>query len=482
MRLSLRVKLFIVLFTVTAVAVVGTWLFMQRAFESGFVRLVEARQRERVEAVTRSLASEYQETGGWQRVTENRRRWVHALMESRGASGREPRWARRAQRESARGWPPQGSRHRKGQERRPGRTPLEFRMMLLDREKRVLIGRPDSAAGLELHAIDVGGSTVGYLGVAPGPALNEIADIEFVSKQKRQFFAIAGVVILVAAALALPLAGGMTRRIRRIASGARSLAAGRYETRVDAGARDELGSLAGDFNELARALDAAEQSRRQWVADVSHELRTPLAVLRAELEAIQDGVREPDERSVQTLHGEVMRLGRLVDDLYDLSLTDVGALSYRKEDVDPLDVLQADLDGLTSEFLARDISMEWDRERAPRVMAHADPDRLSQLWSNLLVNALRYTDPGGTLKITASSEGRELVLDFSDSAPGVPHEELARLFERFHRAEKSRGREHGGAGLGLAICRSIVSAHDGTIEARPGPLGGLWIQVRLPTL
>ena len=482
MRLSLRVKLFLVLLIVTTVAVAGTWLFMQRAFESGFVRLVEARQRERVEAVTRSLGAEYQEAGGWQRVTENRRRWVRALMESRGRAGREPRWARRAQRESARGWPPPGPGHRRGHKRRPGRTPLEFRMMLLDTEKRVLVGRPDTAPGLELHAIDVGGTTVGYLGVTPGPALNEMADIEFVSEQKRQFFAIAGIVVLVVAALALPLAGGMTRRIRRIASGARALAAGRYETRVQTGARDELGSLAGDFNELARALDAAEQSRRQWVADVSHELRTPLAVLRAELEALQDGVREPDDRSVHALHGEVMRLSRLVDDLYDLSLTDVGALSYRKEDVDPLDLLQADLDGLSSEFLIRKITVEWERDRAPRTVVHADPDRLSQLWSNLLVNALRHTDPGGTLKITASKEGRALVLDFADSAPGVPREELERLFERFHRAEKSRGREHGGAGLGLAICRSIVSAHDGTIEARPSPLGGLWIQVRLPTL
>jgi two-component system sensor histidine kinase BaeS len=353
-------------------------------------------------------------------------------------------------------------------------------MMLLDADKRVLIGRPEKAGGIELHAVDVGGTTVGYLGVVPGPALNDIADIEFVSEQKRQFFAIAGIMILVSAALAVPLAGGMTRRIRRIAAGARSLAAGRYETRVASGARDELGSLAGDFNELAGALEAAQSSRRQWVADVSHELRTPLAVLRAELEAIQDGVREPDARSVGALHGEVLRLGRLVDDLYNLSLADLGALSYRKEDVDPLAVLDTDLEGLSSEFSARNISVEWDRARDPRVIVHGDPGRLSQLWSNLLVNAQRYTDPGGVLRIEASVDGRELVLDFTDSAPGVPAEQLAHLFERFHRVEKSRGREHGGAGLGLAICSSIVSAHGGTIEARPSPLGGLWIRVRLP--
>lgn len=510
MRLSLRLKLFIVLLLVAAAAVAGMALFAQWSFEKGFVRLVEARQREQVAVVVERLAEEYTEAGGWQRVRADRARWVATLFSGRpGDDARPPRWARRLAGRGDEPWPPprelarqgrdgrqleRGDEHARGpldehargsrdgehepDERR--RVPLELRMMLLDEAQRVIIGRPEQAGDLDLHAITVSGRTVGHLGVLRGPALNVLAEVRFLDEQKRAFMLIAAIVVLVAGALALPLAGAMTARIRRLAHGAQALAAGRFDTRVSVDSGDELGRLAGDFNDLAAALARTESARRQWVVDISHELRTPIAVLRAELEALQDGVRPLDARAVDALHADVLRLGRLVDDLYDLARSDLGALSYRKSDLNAVAVLADDLDALAGEFRERGIHVELLREAPASLRVHADADRLSQLFRNLLTNTLRYTDTGGLLRVRASLGDGQLVLDFEDSAPGVPAADLARLFERFHRVERSRSRDSGGAGLGLAICRNIAAAHGGSIEARASSLGGLWVQLTLP--
>ena len=274
----------------------------------------------------------------------------------------------------------------------------------------------------------------------------------------------------------------MSARLQRIAGGARALAEGRYATRVPVDSADELGRLATDFNELAAALERTEQSRRQWVADISHELRTPIAVLRAEVEALQDGVRALDAQALDVLHADVLRLGRLVDDLYLLARSDLGALSYHKADLDPVSLLEDDLAAMGNEFRQRRIEVALERGAGLPCRVHADADRLSQLFRNLLTNAVRYTDAGGRLVVRAAREGGRVRLDFEDSEPGVPDADLPRLFERFHRVERSRSREHGGAGLGLAICRSIAEAHGGTLEARASRFGGLCIRLELPAL
>src|SRR5262245_38256280 len=194
------------------------------------------------------------------------------------------------------------------------------------------------------------------------------------------------------------------------------------------------------------------------MSDVSHELLTPIAVLRAGLEALEDGVRPLTREAVASLNGEVAALGKLVEDLYQLALSGTGALSYRKERSDVADVLEQSLESFGARFSERSFSVQKQLSRGLMVMA--DADRLSQAFRNLLENAARYTDPGGTVRVTARRSGAGVQIDFEDSAPGVPPEALPRLFERFYRVEGSRSRANGGAGLGLAIVRSVVEAHD----------------------
>jgi two-component system sensor histidine kinase BaeS len=213
------------------------------------------------------------------------------------------------------------------------------------------------------------------------------------------------------------------------------------------------------------------------MADVSHELRTPLAVLKGELEAIEDGVRPLSQDSVKSLQAEVATLGKLVGDLYDLSLSDVGALSYRKQELDLRESIEAALGAYRERLAVQRIEVEaaWGAVPLPLL---ADPQRLHQLFSNLMENVIRYTDAGGRLRLSARRDESGIAIDLQDSGPGVPEELLPRLFERLYRLEGSRNRASGGAGLGLAICRNIAEAHGGRIEARRSPLGGLWIALR----
>ena len=495
MRINLRLKLALVLLSVGALVVAGTALFAHWSFERGYVREVQARQMEQIQATVEALAREYVAADGWSRVQRERRRWLRIVFAAGRSDGRVPRWARRLESARDQSWPSRWrSAERDGRERRgevasaastsadgrrsPRRARLPMRMMLLDAQRQVLIGDAQAVESLTLRPVVVAARTVGFVGVLPGPELDELSDIRFVDAQRRQFVLIGAAFVVLCAILAWPLSSALTARVREIAAGARELASGHYAARVPVTSNDELGRLARDFNDLAVALERTERSRREWVADISHELRTPLATMRAEIEALQDGVRPLSSQAVDTLHLDVVRLGRLIDDLYDLSRSDLGALSYHKRGLDPCAVLRADVQGVEAEFEKRFIDVQVNA--AVDVRVHADADRLSQLFRNVLTNSARYTDTGGRLEIEVTRQGSWAVFSFSDSAPGVPGDELAHLFERFHRVERSRSRDTGGAGLGLAICQNIALAHGGRISVGHSALGGLCVQLRLP--
>ena len=473
MRISIATKVFATLLAASTLVVAGMYVFMQRSFEQGFVDFVEARQQQRIAALSQFLAEEYQVGQGWERLRGDRRRWRHLLRRQ------PPPPPAEVEGEADHEWHgPEGS----GPEARDeaAEHPRYRHMVLLDRNRAVVAGRVRQPRRMRLYPVRVGNDTVGYLGILPGPPARELAEIRFERRHMHSLLKIALAMLLLSTALGLPLAYTLVRPLRRIAQASRQLAQGRYETRLPVTSRDEIGQLAGDINDLAQALEETEQSRRQWVADISHELRTPLAVLRGEIEALQDGVRAMSPESLVSLHGEVMRLSRLVDELYQLSLADVGALSYHRQRIEPLAVLEETLATLADTFHDRDIEVSLDSRLERPVFCHADGERLSQLFRNLLINSSKYTDPGGRLELRVALADDHLVFDFRDSGPGVPDATLARLFERFYRVEPSRSRLTGGAGLGLAICRNIVTAHEGRISARHSPLGGLWIRVELP--
>jgi two-component system sensor histidine kinase BaeS len=465
-RLSIRNKLFLTLLAATTLVVAVMFGVMHWSFQHGFVSLLESRQQARVERVVEQLGQIYAEEGGWGGLRSDRWRWRELLSDGRGMQGR--------------GMPGHGMAHGPGHGPGAGPHGIDGGLAVLDADKAVLFGRVADPGQLELSPIRADGRIVGYVGRLPGKALNDLVDIRFAERQRRAFLWIALLVGAVAVLLAWPLANTLVRPLKRVTEATRSLAAGRFQTRVPAHSRDELGDLARDFNAMAQALERTDAARRQWMADISHELRTPLSVLRAELEAVQDGVRPFDRGSVASLQSDVERLSRVVDDLYQLSMSDLGALSYHMRPVDPVALVEDDVEAIAGEFERKGLGLTIRNELAEDITLQADPDRLSQLFRNLMQNSLRYTDAGGRLEIALARAGERLSIDFNDSAPGVPAEALPQLFERFYRVESSRSRDHGGAGLGLAICRNIVEAHGGRIEARASKLGGLCVHVELP--
>ena len=324
----------------------------------------------------------------------------------------------------------------------------------------------------------VNGAEVGAVIASPVERLTRNTDINFDKQQRQTSWLIVALATLLAALATFLLARGLLAPVKRLVDGTHKLAAGDFTTRVTPTSEDELGKLAQDFNQLASTLEKNQQMRRDFMADISHELRTPLAVLRGELEAIQDGVRKFTPETVASLQAEVGTLTKLVDDLHQLSMSDEGALAYQKAPVDLIPLLEVAGGAFRERFASRGLKLQFSLPDS--ITVFGDRDRLMQLFNNLLENSLRYTDSGGSLKISAGQHDKTVRLTFADSAPGVSDDQLQKLFERFYRTEGSRNRASGGSGLGLAICLNIVEAHNGRIIAAHSPFGGVSITVELP--
>ncbi|GAB4266495.1 MAG: ATP-binding protein [Methylomicrobium sp.] len=477
MRKSIRSKLFWAFLATTLLVVSGMYAFMRWSLDRGFRDFVNARQQERITRLIEALGDQYAEHDGWDMLAGDKRRWMQLLWDSDPRHRHPPRrLIKQALREPCDYWPPTLSEDQL--ERRY--IPLELRVMLLRSDRSIIFGRADERDKLMLEPIRYRDEIIGYLGLLPGKPVNQPGELRFIERQTQSFVWIALLMVLLSALLAFLLAYALGRPLKRIAEATQALAVGRYDIRLPVESSDELGRLSRDVNELAAALERSEQARRRWVADISHELRTPLAVLHGELEALQDGIRPLTQEAIDSLLGDVMRLNRLTEDLYQLALSDQGALSYRKESVDPVAILREDIAALMPEFAGKQLRIEFLNRLSKSLRIHADSDRLSQLFRNLLTNSVKYTDVGGKLDIAISLDRNQLVIDFSDSAPAVPESEIPYLFDRFYRVESSRSRHHGGAGLGLAICANIVQAHQGTVSAEASPIGGLTVRIFLP--
>jgi two-component system sensor histidine kinase BaeS len=364
--------------------------------------------------------------------------------------------------------------------RPPGPLDLGARLLLVDIDNRTLAGNPDVPLDAPAVPVSSHGRTVGRLLLAPMPALRGDLDLSFAQTQLQHAMLMAGVVLIGGLLLAWLLAQWLLAPVRALGDGARALVAGDYAVRIPALRRDELGALAADFNHLAATLEQHRLARRQWGADIAHELRTPIGILRGEIQALQDGIRNVGPQTLASLQSECDRLAALVEDLYQLALSDEGALAYRFEPMDLGDALRESFAAHAGVMKDAGIDLVLDPLPETPMIVSGDRQRLAQLFANVLGNSLRHTQAPGRVQIGVRRDGKHWQATIDDSAPGVPDTALSRLFDRMYRVEPSRNRRFGGAGLGLAICRNIAEAHGGTIDASASLLGGLRIGLRLP--
>ena len=277
------------------------------------------------------------------------------------------------------------------------------------------------------------------------------------------------------------LARGMTSPLREMAAAAKDMAKGDYSRRVTATSRDEVGELGRAFNQMAADLAEVDRVRRDLVANVSHELRTPITALQAVLENLVDGVAPPDEATLRTMLGQVERLGRLVNQLLDLSRLESGAIPLQRRSFELLPLLeQAAREAMAHASHMGDGRVRIDVEAPRDLKVHGDRERLHQVVANLLENAVRHSPPAGCVGVSARLDGGRIVLEVIDEGPGIPPGEEERVFERFYRSDAARSAAEGGTGLGLAIARWIIDLHGGAISAEAGRENGCRMVVQLP--
>jgi two-component system sensor histidine kinase BaeS len=442
---SLRVKLFVAIAGATAALALAAFLVFSWSFERGFIGYVNEADEARLEPLVAALAEGYGREGNWAWVANDRRRWFELLRESLGL-------------------PP---------------VTIDPRLMLFDAERHLLVGRAETARAALMKPIAWQARTVGYLGYVPRPEVLESIERLYLQRQRLAFGAIAVGMLMAALLLGAGLAQWLSKRIRALARATGSLIHGNYDARLEPSGHDELDRLARDFNTLAETLASSRLARRRWIADIAHELRTPLSILRGEIEALQDGVRPLDRDAINSLAAEAARLARLIEDLHTLSLSDLGALSYHREPVDLAEIAAETLEAQRAALQEKGLALQSDLRPA---LVEGDAGRLAQVFGNLLQNSLRYTDAPGRLSVSVKPEGERVSVDWEDSSPPVPEEDLPRLTERLFRVEGSRSRAGGGSGLGLAIARAIVEAHGGALSAGASRLGGLRIAMTFPGL
>ncbi len=485
MKPTITGKLIAVLALTSGLLVAAMAITIHWSFQKGFLTYLTESELSRLDETVADITATYRRVGSWDFLRRNHEGWMEFLPPNRNAGTEQrlpppppPRRFAPSTQPPPRDQVPERFGPRPPPPPPRDRTGLTTRLRLLDADKRRVIGPPSKSENTVLRPIELDGQTIGWLSLTPLPVPESDVDRRFRDEQLQALYPITAGALLLALLVGIPLGKHLLKPVKSVAAGAHALAMGRFDTRLEPHGSDELGRLVHDFNALAKALERNERLRRQSMADVSHELRTPLAILRGDIEALQDGIRPLDPTHLARLHDSVMMLTRLVDDLYDLALVDAGALSYRKDPIDLSDILHQAADAMENGFAKKELSLSIDIEDG--LTLFGDARRLRQVIDNLLKNSLRYTDPGGECRLHAFRDGPAMHVDVEDSGPGVDASELPRLFDRFYRVEASRNRSRGGAGLGLAICKNIIVAHEGKISAQTSRLGGIRITICLP--
>jgi signal transduction histidine kinase len=325
----------------------------------------------------------------------------------------------------------------------------------------------------------VAGRKVGSVVVTPLGSLLTPEEEHLQHSVDRLHLAAGAISAAAALAVAFVLAYTLSGPLRRIRLAAQRIERGDLSARIELGGDAEVQAVGHALNRLAETLEHEEEIRKQTVADLAHELRTPVTGMLSRIEAAQDGVLSDEAANLEAMHSEALRLARLLDDLAKLAEAERPGLLLEKRPLDLAEVVRGQAEEFTPRFAEKGVAFTTEFEP---VGIAGDSDRLSQVASNLLSNALRYTEPGGEVSLRVGTEGASAVLEVTDTGIGIAPEDLKHIFKRFWRGEKSRSRATGGAGIGLAIVHELVRAHEGRIDVESTLGRGSRFSVQLPAL
>jgi two-component system sensor histidine kinase BaeS len=483
LRLAHQISLLIAAAVVLAVVVVGTLSALN--LRSGFRDYLQARDDEQLMRLVALLEQRSANDPHLQWLRGEPEPMRSVMDAFNGRTGRPRR--------GPEGAPPDRPPLRDGTPPRADRRPppaerdnLGDRLIIRDSQGETLAGRfhPEDRPRT-VRAIKVDGVEVAFVELMLEPA-PEGLDARFLQLQTRRLVWAALAAIGLSVLAAWWLAGRWSRPLIALQKATQAMARGRGAPALKPSGAMEIAQLVENVNHMGQELDRLDKARRLWIAQISHELRTPLSVLRGEMEAIEDGARQPTPEVMRGLQAEVLQLGRLVDDLHTVSVADMGGLHCTLTGGDAHAWLWRVAHGFEGAAAKRGLTLALPAQLPARGDAHLpvqwDFGRIEQLLANLITNSMRYTDAPGHIAVNWHKVGDVVVLTVDDSKPGVSGDDLKELFEPLFRADRARQRSNdGGSGLGLAIVRSIAQAHGGSVQASHADAGGLRITVRLPT-
>ena len=444
---------------ISSLMVVGMAWMINHSFQTGLQDYLNQGEEEKLTLVAEKIAPYYSETDGWDDLTLEQWRSTLGITFARPIRG---------------GKPPAKTNERNDR--------LLKQVVLLDKDLRPIFNqyKPKNKHKKIKIPIHYQQKTIGWVITKKRNVQSGALEKSFYQQQQHNFMWIVLWVALLSSALAWALVRHFLTPLKRLEKATDSLQEGDYSIKIEVSGEDELAALSERFNILSSSLQRQKENRDQWLADISHELRTPISVLKSEIEALQDGIRQAEPKYIDSLHYQVQNLSQLVDDLYQLSLSDSGMQFDLSKRVNVQDIMGMSCSQYQLRCDEKNMQLLTDFTSSPPVWVKGDEKSLTQLFSNLLENSLRYTDAPGHLKISFKSDSQQLKIRIEDSAPGVPDNALPKLFERLYRVDESRSRLSGGSGLGLTICETIVKAHQGEISATHSALGGLCICISLP--
>ena len=495
MRLRLVHTLSLLLLSAVVLAVLAMGAVTAWNLRSGFADYLEARDVERLEQFATLVAESAAQAGGLAALQERtdlrqlHRQFARRLdlvarqMPGPGDEDSGPRGG------PGRGGPPPG-----GPPPDAGRD-FADRVAVVGVDGQPLLappGRPPRALPVLREGpyvdrpIRLDGAVIALARMQPGMHVPDAVEAHFLRSQYLGIMAVSVSLLLLALASAWWVARRWAGPLHAVQQATERIARGELDVRLRGrqqgeGRSDEIGDLVRNVNRMAEGLQQLEGARRRWLAEISHELRTPLTVLRGEIEALVDGVRPMRIDAIVSLHEDALQLGKLVDDLHLLAMSDLQSLPCNFENVDAADLVRRAVARVQDRAAAKGLALSFDTDPSTMLPVRWDPARIDQLLGNALENCLRYTDAPGRIVLTLSRQASDRVgIDIEDSAPGVPAADLPRLFEPLYRADAARSRHRGGSGLGLAICDAIVRSHGGKIRAALSPVGGLRLHIDLP--
>lgn len=497
--MKIQNKLFLFLFSFSLVLVTVLVSLMQWSIDKGMVEYVISKEVETLQPVLTQLADEYKVENNWRSITGEHRRFHQLISQQladsdfdveknhRPAKGdRKPFNKPRFQPSSPEKRPP--PRHNNFDNMPPRPPKGEAHYALLAADETVIVGMYLPTLEYKKVAIEVEDRVVGFFAISKRNQLTQGYEVEFIEQQQEYLWLIAFLVMSLVALVTFPIARHIVEPIKLITRGMHKLTQGDYQQSIQLNRKDELNELSRDYNELALTLAKNESARKRWLANISHELRTPVAILRGELEAMLDNVRPLTHSNIASANDEVKHLQCLIDDLNQLTSTDIGGMGYRKQHEDLMQLIQHEAAKYRGYLSNAKIALVLELS-TKEVNIYADKTRLYQLFENIINNCIKYSKASELSvsvtvnKLEENSAGNNkgtVTIKFEDNGIGVDEQHLVHLFEYLYRVEDSRNRETGGFGLGLSICQHIVIAHQGEISAEKSVSGGLAVIITLP--